>query len=228
MLIIELNSHHKKIRLTNFQVRKKRAKLGAKRDKNYFFLSNCFFYSASFSLISGHHRTTFDSVRALCTETLIMLRCTRACEVNLFRIKWKKMMRLLLRGEIHVPVSRANLRRRERCGSPLKFLHVQARPREIKFNGVWDEDLSWPNTRVHTVSVYVKDTCVRENLPRRSATFRARIVGEYIIYYFLPSPFPPFYIHVCSSQCTCLGVQKNYLTIYVPFLLILMILIIFL
>lgn len=56
--------------------------------------------------------------------------------------------------------SRANLRRRRRCGSPLKFLHVQARPREIKFNGVSDEDLSWPHTR--TVRACVRrGTCVR-------------------------------------------------------------------
>lgn len=76
---------------------------------------------------------------------------------------------------MRVPVSRkrANLRRRRRCGS-LKFLHVQARPREIKFNGVSDEDLSWPHTRtagrpVDPVLAYVQRvrcTMHAENLSR--------------------------------------------------------------
>lgn len=70
----------------------------------------------------------------LCTRGLIYL------ELN--RRRQRDEETTLGGGDVHVLVSRANLRRRGRCDSPLKFLHVQARPREIKFNGVWDEDLN--------------------------------------------------------------------------------------
>jgi len=97
--------------------------------------------------------------RSVCTDSVHVAHVGLAMSAK-SEIKWEKARRL---GGCIVPVSRANLRRRGRCSSPLKFLHVQARPREIKFNGVADEDLS--------TDAYVRKTSctsyTRKNLPRR-------------------------------------------------------------
>lgn len=124
-----------------------------------------------------------------------------ACRVNLarFSIKWKEARSLS--EDACSGLSRANLRRRGRCGSPLKFLHVQARPREIKFNGVSDEDLSYSRTRVYTIHAYTQG-CTRCSMRKKPAsriccaTLAAAARGHIIsirvyIYFFAYKLQPP-------------------------------------
>lgn len=124
-----------------------------------------------------------------------------ACRVNLarFSIKWKEARSLS--EDACSGLSRANLRRRGRCGSPLKFLHVQARPREIKFNGVSDEDLSYSRTRVYTIHAYTQG-CTRCSMRKKPASRRRVYVARLSRQPRVGTLYPSACIYI-SSRTNC-------------------------